>query len=139
MRLQPKAIASSTMASVTSRHNKAPETSASVNPICKPALSKPSCRGRGANCSRALTTFTIFTLIIRFRLQKYKDFAEYSLAICKILEDLTIISRNQRLTPHRFSYNGPHWGFMQKIRNKLHWNLHISFPRPNNLVQIRDS
>ena len=63
MRLQPLATASSTIFSVTSRHNKAPETSVSVNPTCRPALSNPSCRGRGANCSRARSTSFIFTLI----------------------------------------------------------------------------
>lgn len=51
------------MASVTSRHNKAPETSRSVNPSCTPALSKSACRDRGAKRSRAFTTSNIFTLI----------------------------------------------------------------------------
>lgn len=63
MRLQPSLMASSTMASVTSRHNKAPETSRSVNPSCTPALSKSACRDRGAKRSRAFTTSNIFTLI----------------------------------------------------------------------------
>lgn len=70
MRLQPSLIASSTIASVTSRHNKAPETSRSVNPSCTPALSKSACRDRGAKRSRAFTTSNIFTLITYL---EYKD------------------------------------------------------------------
>ena len=61
IRLQPSRTASSTTASVTSRHNKTPETSASVKPTCRPALSYPSCKGRGANRSRVLMTSFIFT------------------------------------------------------------------------------
>ena len=38
-----------------------PATSASVNPICKPALSNPSCNGRGANISRAFAISFILT------------------------------------------------------------------------------
>lgn len=62
MRLHPFCRASSTTLSVTSRHNNAPDTSASVNPTCRPALSQPSCKGRGAKRSRASTTSLIFTL-----------------------------------------------------------------------------
>ena len=63
-RLHPLAMASSMTCSVTSRHNNAPETSVSVNPICRPALSQLSCSGRGANCSRAFSTCCIFTLVL---------------------------------------------------------------------------
>src|SRR5699024_9438521 len=59
-------MASSSTASVTSRHNKAPVASASVNPICRPALSNPSCNGRGANRSRALTNSLIFIVNRKF-------------------------------------------------------------------------
>ena len=67
IRLQPFVTASSRMRSVTSKHNKAPETSVSVSPTCKPALSQLSCKGRGAKRSRALSTSFIFTL------QNYKE------------------------------------------------------------------
>ena len=63
MRLHPLRMASSTMRSFTSRHNKAPDASVSVSPTCRPALSQSSCKGRGANRSRALITSFIFTLL----------------------------------------------------------------------------
>ena len=78
-RLQPRRTASSTTRSVTSRHNNAPETSASVSPICRPALSQLSCSGRGANCSRALSTCFIFTLLRCFETTKLRLSAELRL------------------------------------------------------------
>ncbi len=97
MRLHPNEIASSMIASVTSRHNKAPVASASVNPICRPALSNPSCNGRGANRSRALTIFLIFTINRKFEC-KYTDktgntvtFRLFSLYLFQIILFYTII------------------------------------------------
>ena len=68
-RLHPRSMASSMTFSVTSKHNNAPETSASVNPICRPALSQSSCSGRGANRSRASSTCCIFTLLSVLNMQ----------------------------------------------------------------------
>ena len=73
-------IASSTMRSLTSRHNKAPDASVSVSPSCRPALSQSSCKGRGANRSRAHITSFIFTLlqlyyIMWFQFAKIRIFA----------------------------------------------------------------
>ena len=43
----------------------APVASASVSPTCSPALSNPSCKGRGANRSRAPIISLIFIMYLR--------------------------------------------------------------------------
>ena len=72
-------MASSTIFSLTSRHNKAPDASASVNPTCRPALSQSSCKGRGANRSRALNTSFIFTFFYAFVIVLGIQYAVFSL------------------------------------------------------------
>ena len=78
MRLHSDAMASSTTSSVTSKHNNTPVTSASVTPICNPALSYPSCSGRGANISRAVAISLIFANCLRDYLGRYYKLVIYN-------------------------------------------------------------
>ena len=92
MRLYPNITASSTTASVTSRHNKAHVASASVSPTCSPALSNPSCKGRGANLSRA----PIISLIL-ISLRKFG--AKIRISSEKIKQNARILKSVHHLYP----------------------------------------